>query len=308
MNSIRRLVIALGAAAVLIAGLQIAPAAIAKSSYVAKPGKKCRHGYRRKKRHGRAVCVKRSAKPAAVPAPKLLSLHTHLHPEPVRTLNNPADVHYQFDAFATDPDGAVAETPSGVSALFVDGSLLCAINVAAANGPVSNECDAAEEPQGEHTVTTIYSAGARSAADTAVYNFTSVATTTQLTVTFVEEAPQGDGDDPNIHRVGSLLIDASRKPGGTTSLSCFGMSSECLQPSAGLDPGGHLTMNVYRGGLSHYIGLAVSGKSDEAPETFSAEEMSSGQYFLHVRSENGYPFLGSEASAPIVIPETPGGD
>jgi hypothetical protein len=172
--------------------------------YVPKRGKACHKGYVKKhrvvKRHGHKkrvrVCVKkRKAAPGAFPAStRRTLLHARLDPSYTRDPKDPFTVTYQYEGSASavvTQQGEVTEeptpSPSGVLALYSDGSLECAINV---GGPLDEaECPVTYLALGEHRVTTVYTAGDQSATATEVKTIEPLPTTTALTATFSPAPP-----------------------------------------------------------------------------------------------------------------------
>jgi hypothetical protein len=194
--------------------------------YVPKHGKPCRTGYAAKhrvvKRHGHRrrvrVCVKRRSGATPGPTHRVL-LHAHLDPTFTRDPLDPFRVTYQFSASATSEAVASASAssveepaalPSGVLALYSDGSLECAINV---GGAVSEgKCPITYKALGQHRVTTIYTSGEQSATATELEQIEPLPTMTSLTAAFAPSPPHEVGEGPpwsGVYSLGTLEAQTS---------------------------------------------------------------------------------------------------
>jgi hypothetical protein len=178
--------------------------AASADGYVPRHGKACHRGYVKKhrvvKRHGHRrrvrVCVKkRGAAPGAFPtSTRRTLLHARLDPSYTRDPKDPFTVTYQYEGSASavvTREASVTEEPeappSGVLALYSDGSLECAVNV---GGPLNEaECPVTYLALGEHRVTTVYTAGDQSATTTEIKTIKPLPTTTTLTAQFTPTAP-----------------------------------------------------------------------------------------------------------------------
>ncbi|MFZ2050934.1 MAG: hypothetical protein WAU69_08405 [Solirubrobacteraceae bacterium] len=203
---------ALTAAVLLTLALPGAASAHAKPKTV-----HCKSGYAREarkvkeRRHGKTihvrveVCVKRKASkatpetlaPSAPAVKRTVKLHAHLDPTLARDPTNPFQVTYSYSASATTEtltDGAALDAPAeptslpdGVLTLYNEGLLACSINVGAET--TGGECPILYSSLGDHTVTTIYTAGEGSATETETENIEPFATTTTVSARY-EQLPQ----------------------------------------------------------------------------------------------------------------------
>ena len=191
----------------------------------------CKSGYARKARkvkehrHGKTihvrvqVCVKRKAsKPAVkglatppsasatVPLKRTVKLHAHLDPTLARDPTNPFQVTYSYSASATTEtltDGAALDAPAepaplpdGVLTLYNEGLLACSINVGAET--TGGECPITYSSLGDHTVTTIYTAGEGSATETETEDIEPFATTTTVSARY-EQLPVSEAEAVERH-------------------------------------------------------------------------------------------------------------
>lgn len=175
---------------------------------------------------------------------------------PAREPLDPFRVTYPHGASATSQlaslggEPAPEPTPPGVLALYVDGILECAENVNIANPDAT--CPVDYDALGTHKVTTIYTSGSESAADTMVHDVEPLATETALDLGYAD-LPGGSealedgtrcnwtsGCDYSCHfvgsggpgeeechftqewRLGTLTISAGSVPAGAVSLQCSG--------------------------------------------------------------------------------------
>lgn len=217
-------VVLLGAAFGLFALAVLAPDAW---GYVPRKGVPCHRGYATRHRvvvrggHRRRVrvCVKRRAGSVPPPASRRVALHAHLDPSFTRDPLDPFRVTYQFSASATSETPAStslpaaeepAPLPTGVLALYSDGSLECAVNVGGAVG--EGECPVSYAALGQHRVTTVYSSGEQSATTTELEQIEPLPTTTSLTAAFTPAPPHeadGGSTPSGVYSVGVLTAQTS---------------------------------------------------------------------------------------------------
>lgn len=171
--------------------------------YTPKHGK-CRKGWYRVvlnpriHKHRIVICYKNKAKkpppaPITPQAKPRVRLFAHLSSGRQRDLLNPFKVTYGFSATAAKESAATASfseeipPPSGVLALYTDGKLECAVNVT--EGQTAGSCPVTYPALGEHTVTSIYTAGEESSTVTEVEEVGPIQTSTEVHVSFKEEPP-----------------------------------------------------------------------------------------------------------------------
>lgn len=297
---------------VLLIGLTAAiqaPVAGASRVYTPAKGKKCRKGYRAVKRHGKRRCVKRR-----VNAPARLGdlvLRAHLGP-PNRNPDDPFQVSYPISASA-DQGGAPAATPEGVLELFSDGALECAVQIG--SGLTAADCPVRYLALGIHRTTVIFQSGSASATETRLFQIDPLPITTSLSAAF-EAAPPHELS-PGLWQVGTIHLEAGASPPGTPQLSC---SSELFGGEQ--IPGciGDLPSGLVKGKLDVPVTLMIWGFEEVAPEEFNRilkvgipssgaegkrlmylDEAAAGSVFFRAQTAPSPGYVGSAATAPLVI-------
>ncbi len=235
---------------------------------------------------------------------KQLALHAHLS----RAVQNPADpleVEYDYSASATQevPGFAVEEEaplPSGVLALYTDGILRCAMNV---GGVVEGgECEVDHDDLGEHTITSIYSSGERSAATTEVQTVGPYPTTANVSASYEALAVPEEAAE-SWYRIGRLTVTWSATPATAFArLDCGEAvlagkkqltASGCLEVNR---QGGATVLDVYEfpGGCDEgrNVGPVKIGDLAQADELEQAT-IEGGGYSLRAEVDVD-PFLGDD--------------
>jgi hypothetical protein len=314
------------------AGIAQLPAASVAKSYAVKPGKKCKRGYyRRSKRHHKILCVKKKAPtPAAAGTLRPLSLQAHVDRTPSRDPLDPFKVTYGYGAGAAVSNGQTTEAiapPAGVSALYVDGSLECAMNVGGGN-PSQGECAIPHETLGPHRVTTIYSTGSASATDTAMIQVDPLPTTTSLKLTYdplgMTQNDFGCGDNSECLQesgwienggfdIGTVRVEARSSRDPVPVSACPGGDPNCA--TLPLDGEGLAILPVSV--IANYISLeekklAIGDTLNIEPEAVKAvtlhgttihqalaSQIEDGQLYFRVESKPRAGYAGSSASSPI---------
>lgn len=165
---------------------------------------------------------------------------------PKREVLDPFHVTYPQEADATlqKVSGSVEPIPAtpGVLALYVDGRLECAENVNAANP--ATDCPVDYDALGTYRITSIYTSGSESAADSMLHAVEPLPSETHVSVTY-ESLPMttndfGCGEDStceqeldwhedSLFNVGTLNVKASVAPWGAVPISaCPSSDADCL--------------------------------------------------------------------------------
>lgn len=309
--------------------------------YVPKHGVACHRGYVTKhrvvKRHDHRrrvrVCVKRHS--GATPSPSRRTvLHAHLDPTFTRDPSDPFRVTYQFSASATSEAVASASAssveepaplPSGVLALYSDGSLECAINVGGAVN--EGKCPVTYKTLGQHRVTTIYTSGEQSATATELEQIEPFPTHATVSATFEPQPPHEeevtfpektfDGgtefESETVYHAGTLIFAA----GGGARVVCGPAVDGGSPPPVTLPPvppadceSGTAPVYVKPGGDEFLLRLGTPSSArlasfGDAWEPLSAYQ--SGEYGVWAVVHPPAGYAPSEATAPVQFsPTLPG--
>jgi hypothetical protein len=210
---------------------------------------RCHQGYKKVRYDAKVRCVKRQkakktvppvtvAAPASpssspVPAPGAtttrVELHAHLDPSYTQNTTDPFDITYRYLASATQQIFSAesvavggeepAPLPSGVLTLYSDGRPECSILV---GGPVdAGECTVEYAYDlGEHTITTTFTSGGRSATEVVKEDLLPMATRPIVTLSYVPYAEAREYET-GVWEIGTLMVGLSVSPSGAdVNLGC----------------------------------------------------------------------------------------
>lgn len=288
-----------------------------------------RQGKGRRARLGKLRCAK-SQQVTPAPSARIMRLSAYIDRSPTRNQADPFEVTYSYGAAATQQIAGSAPEPSvppaGVLALYNNGLLKCADNVTGENAAA--DCPVDYSQLGAHSVTTIYTSGSESAADTMTYTVSPLSTTTTIEATYTP----GDAEDLEGGKLGTLVLTTGADPVGTTAFGCTGQDptgcidyvpynlNGCCQAHTGYAPilDGPVTFTVfYReqcadlevsvrdpAGNAIALGAGVSWIG-ESGRWFRWEDvrgdLESGERFLQARTSVPAGYEPSSATAPLTL-------